>query len=310
MNDYALKTLSLKDKVEKALGDLSMNVCRVCRENGINPSYARNTLKNTSRGYVANKLYMILESIFSENNMVELADEISALIKNNSTKDLILTALRSNGMRLTDICDDVGFNYNTAWQAISGNREGWEAFRILNYLATLMRKADDIKIYKMIKEKTNKMSIKSNKYKKEVKEKTILEDIGFKLIKKIKNIIGILLVKLARKLIKGYHIIVLKRNFKKNFMNMKEIQIRKTSRPNLKKRVDSAIILCGFNLYSYCAAYGIEYNTLRRAIMCERTGGESQKTLRRLSSFFKEYGYGELAYELRETARLMEMGSA
>jgi len=80
--------------------------------------------------------------------------------------------------------------------------------------------------------------------------------------------------------------------------------------PNLKDHVDSALILCGFNLRTYSFAYGVNYNTLRMALMNERAGRESQKSLRRLSSFFEEQGMGDLAEELRESARLMEMEAA
>jgi len=85
----------------------------------------------------------------------------------------------------------------------------------------------------------------------------------------------------------------------------------KTSyQPTLKDRVDSAIILCGFNLYSYCSAYGVQYTTLLKAIAGERGGRESRRVLRRLSAFFEEQGLNEMASELRETARLMEMEAA
>jgi len=81
-------------------------------------------------------------------------------------------------------------------------------------------------------------------------------------------------------------------------------------RPNLKDRVDATIILCGFNLFSYCGAYGVNYHNLKRAISGDRSGRESQKAMRRLSSFFEEQGFGDIADELRETARLMEMEAA
>lgn len=85
----------------------------------------------------------------------------------------------------------------------------------------------------------------------------------------------------------------------------------KTSyQPTLKDRVDSAIILCGFNLYSYCSAYGVNYGTLKKAIAGERGGRESRKVLNRIASFFEEQGMGDMAVELRDAARLMEMEAA